>query len=55
MVGSAQAIALDNNTSLTVEHVDTVLDVVNSWNTASSSTLDNSKDEAQTAEVDLLL
>ncbi|KAE9403437.1 hypothetical protein BT96DRAFT_1016993 [Gymnopus androsaceus JB14] len=36
MVGSAQAIALDNNASLTVEHVDTVLDVVNSWNGASS-------------------
>ncbi|KAJ4480946.1 P-loop containing nucleoside triphosphate hydrolase protein [Lentinula aciculospora] len=32
MVGSAQAIALDSNTPLAVEHVDTVLDVVNSWN-----------------------
>ncbi|KAJ4484206.1 P-loop containing nucleoside triphosphate hydrolase protein [Lentinula edodes] len=36
MVGSAQAIALDRNAPLTVEHVDTVLDVVNSWNSESS-------------------
>lgn len=62
MVGSAQAIALDNNASLTVGHVDTVLDVVNSWNGASSEDrlLDAGLEKGlegggQVAEVDLLL